>query len=33
MEISPEKGISRQKIDEARIAVRELGLNEDLLLE
>lgn len=33
MEISPEKGISRQKIDEARIALRELGLNEDLHLE
>lgn len=33
MEISPEKGISRQKIDEARIALRELGLNEDLFLE
>ncbi len=33
MEISPEKGISRQKIDETRIALRELGLNEDLLLE
>ena len=33
MEMSPEKGISRQKIDEARIALRELGLNEDLLLE
>ncbi len=33
MEISPEKGISRQKIDEARIALRELGLNENLLLE
>ncbi len=33
MEISPEKGISRQKIDEARIALRELGLNEDMNLE
>ena len=33
MEISPEKGISRQKIDEARIALRELGLNDDLQLE
>jgi hypothetical protein len=33
MEISPEKGISRQKIDETRIALRELGLNDDLSLE
>jgi len=33
MEISPEKGISKQKIDEAQIALRELGLNEDQLLE
>ncbi|HLG63849.1 MAG TPA: DUF499 domain-containing protein [Ktedonosporobacter sp.] len=33
MEIAPEKGISQQKIDEARIALRELGLNEALILE
>jgi hypothetical protein len=33
MEISPEKGISGQKLEETRIALRELGFNEDLLVE
>ena len=33
MEISPEKGISQQKIDETRMALRELGMNEDLTVE
>ena len=33
MEISPDKGISKQKIDAAILALRELGLNEDLSTE
>jgi hypothetical protein len=33
MEILPNKSISKQKIDETRMALRELGLNEDLIME
>jgi hypothetical protein len=33
MEILNNVGISRQKIDEIRMALRELGLNEDLIME
>jgi len=33
MEISPEKGISGQKLEETRIALRELGFNEDVIVE
>jgi hypothetical protein len=29
MDLSPEEGISRQKVDETRIALRDLGLSED----
>jgi hypothetical protein len=33
MEIAPEKGISRQKLDEMSIALREVGVNEDVHVE
>lgn len=33
MDLAPEGGISRQKIDETRIALRDLGLSEDGLIE
>lgn len=33
MDLTPESGVSRQKIEETRIALRELGLNEELLEE
>lgn len=33
MEISPEKGISGQKLEETRLALRELGFNEDVIVE
>jgi len=33
MDLSPEGGISRQKLEETRIALRELGLPEETLEE
>ncbi len=33
IEVSPESGISKQKIEETKVALRELGLNDDLNTE
>jgi hypothetical protein len=33
MEISSDKGISKQKVDETRMALRELGISEDMTAE
>ncbi len=33
IEVSPESGISMQKIEETKVALRELGLNDDLNTE
>ena len=33
IEASPESGISTQKIEETKVALRELGLNDDLNTE
>ena len=30
VEVKPEGGVSKQKLDETKAALRELGLNEDL---
>ncbi len=30
VEVSPEDGVSRQKIDETRVALRELGLSDEM---
>jgi len=30
VEVSPEGGVSRQKLDETKSALRELGLNDDV---
>ena len=30
VEVSPEGGISKQKIDETKVALRELGLDDDV---
>jgi hypothetical protein len=31
VEVSPEGGVSKQKIEETKSALRELGLNDDLM--
>ena len=33
VEIAPESGVSNQKVDEIRVALRELGLSDDVTLE
>jgi hypothetical protein len=33
VEASPEGGVSKQKLDETKSSLRELGLNEDVTLE
>ena len=33
MDLSPEGGVSRQKLEETKIALRELGLSEEILEE
>jgi hypothetical protein len=33
MEVSPDSGVSRQKIDETRVALRELGLDDEIDME
>ena len=30
VEVSPEGGVSKQKVDESKSALRELGLNDDV---
>jgi hypothetical protein len=33
VEIAPDGGVSNQKVDEIKVALRELGLSDDLNLE
>ena len=33
VEVSPEGGVSKQKLDETKSALRELGLNDDVNIE
>jgi hypothetical protein len=33
VEIAPEGGVSNQKVDEIKVALRELGLSDDVVLE
>ena len=33
VEVSPEGGVSTQKIEETKVALRELGLQDDLKIE
>jgi len=30
VEVAPEEGVSKQKLDETKSALRELGLNDDI---
>lgn len=33
VEIAPDGGVSNQKVDEIKVALRELGLSDDVILE
>jgi hypothetical protein len=33
VEVAPEGGVSKQKLDETKSALRELGLNDDVKIE
>jgi hypothetical protein len=33
VEITPEGGVSKQKVDEIKVALRELGLSDDISLD